>query len=121
MIRRPPRSTLFPYTTLFRSLREDGLDVVQRMRFKQVENHRVGDDELAVHGLRAAGEPANQDAEVHVWGGRDNGEPHAVLATATRPPGDLGHLCDRQVREVLAAPHAWRRETDGARGKVHTR
>src|SRR5260370_7267147 len=25
MIRRPPRSTLFPYTTLFRSLRELGL------------------------------------------------------------------------------------------------
>src|SRR2546429_6788794 len=24
MIRRPPRSTLFPYTTLFRSLRTDG-------------------------------------------------------------------------------------------------
>src|SRR3989454_4682477 len=24
MIRRPPRSTLFPYTTLFRSSREDG-------------------------------------------------------------------------------------------------
>src|SRR2546427_12779808 len=24
MIRRPPRSTLFPYTTLFRSLAEDG-------------------------------------------------------------------------------------------------
>src|SRR2546422_2266672 len=26
MIRRPPRSTLFPYTTLFRSPREDGGD-----------------------------------------------------------------------------------------------
>src|SRR3989454_8194558 len=26
MIRRPPRSTLFPYTTLFRSLRNDDLD-----------------------------------------------------------------------------------------------
>src|SRR2546430_5862525 len=26
MIRRPPRSTLFPYTTLFRSVREQGLD-----------------------------------------------------------------------------------------------
>src|SRR5690349_23855860 len=25
MIRRPPRSTLFPYTTLFRSLQQDGL------------------------------------------------------------------------------------------------
>src|SRR3989449_6924787 len=27
MIRRPPRSTLFPYTTLFRSLIENGLDI----------------------------------------------------------------------------------------------
>src|SRR3712207_8820486 len=27
MIRRPPRSTLFPYTTLFRSLRDDGFEV----------------------------------------------------------------------------------------------
>src|SRR2546422_11165500 len=28
MIRRPPRSTLFPYTTLFRSLRRDYLKIV---------------------------------------------------------------------------------------------
>src|SRR3989304_7377322 len=28
MIRRPPRSTLFPYTTLFRSIREEGVDLV---------------------------------------------------------------------------------------------
>src|SRR2546430_11506956 len=34
MIRRPPRSTLFPYTTLFRSL-EQALDVLP---------HRVGGD-----------------------------------------------------------------------------
>src|SRR2546430_8036756 len=27
MIRRPPRSTLFPYTTLFRSLREDPAEI----------------------------------------------------------------------------------------------
>src|SRR3712207_7790687 len=27
MIRRPPRSTLFPYTTLFRSLTDQGIDV----------------------------------------------------------------------------------------------
>src|SRR5437773_9634507 len=34
MIRRPPRSTLFPYTTLFRSLRDrgDGLDPFGRRR-----------------------------------------------------------------------------------------
>src|SRR2546426_6628862 len=29
MIRRPPRSTLFPYTTLFRSFRLLGRDIVQ--------------------------------------------------------------------------------------------
>src|SRR2546422_4862155 len=32
MIRRPPRSTLFPYTTLFRSQLEDGVDL-RRRRF----------------------------------------------------------------------------------------
>src|SRR3712207_8340901 len=31
MIRRPPRSTLFPYTTLFRSRREHVDDLVQRL------------------------------------------------------------------------------------------
>src|SRR2546425_8892494 len=30
MIRRPPRSTLFPYTTLFRSLRDHRLEHVDR-------------------------------------------------------------------------------------------
>src|SRR5258708_20242881 len=47
MIRRPPRSTLFPYTTLFRS-------------------HAVGDDVL---GLRQVGE-RGQDAALHHLGDR---------------------------------------------------
>src|SRR5258708_10077064 len=33
MIRRPPRSTLFPYTTLFRSLGQFGVDDVAADRF----------------------------------------------------------------------------------------
>src|SRR5256885_9848246 len=37
MIRRPPRSTLFPYTTLFRS------EVVEHV--EQVEEHQRGEDE----------------------------------------------------------------------------
>src|SRR3712207_8840374 len=41
MIRRPPRSTLFPYTTLFRSPQPDGLDEDQ-------EPHRAGDQPMAV-------------------------------------------------------------------------
>src|SRR3712207_6864429 len=32
MIRRPPRSTLFPYTTLFRSDAADGAEVVEPMQ-----------------------------------------------------------------------------------------
>src|SRR3712207_7321906 len=32
MIRRPPRSTLFPYTTLFRSVREQRVDALRDRR-----------------------------------------------------------------------------------------
>src|SRR6476620_4564836 len=39
MIRRPPRSTLFPYTTLFRSFR-DAFDVLQEVRTLLVEENR---------------------------------------------------------------------------------
>src|SRR3712207_8326182 len=44
MIRRPPRSTLFPYTTLFRSV---GLHAVP-LEAHAVEHPVVGDDVLAV-------------------------------------------------------------------------
>src|SRR2546422_8188952 len=42
MIRRPPRSTLFPYTTLFRSLQrplsdDEALQVLQRERKRRIE------------------------------------------------------------------------------------
>src|SRR2546427_5610620 len=33
MIRRPPRSTLFPYTTLFRSIPEKYLDLFEKQAF----------------------------------------------------------------------------------------
>src|SRR3989454_4938363 len=41
MIRRPPRSTLFPYTTLFRSLHVERAAHVQRPaeRLRQLERH----------------------------------------------------------------------------------
>src|SRR3712207_8688792 len=38
MIRRPPRSTLFPYTTLFRSKRERGVE--RRLRRELLPDHR---------------------------------------------------------------------------------
>src|SRR3712207_7523412 len=49
MIRRPPRSTLFPYTTLFRSLGERrGDDVLRRV----VEERRP---RIVLHGPRRPG------------------------------------------------------------------
>src|SRR2546422_7573786 len=46
MIRRPPRSTLFPYTTLFRSLDHRHADVV---------HHRDGDSDCPCHGGPGSG------------------------------------------------------------------
>src|SRR3712207_8944517 len=49
MIRRPPRSTLFPYTTLFRSV--EGRD--HRRRVRATRRDRQGrDDDAAADGVR---------------------------------------------------------------------
>src|SRR2546425_10881608 len=49
MIRRPPRSTLFPYTTLFRSrpFRPDPPRVVRRVRLVHPDSGELVDDALA--------------------------------------------------------------------------
>src|SRR5256885_5532710 len=59
MIRRPPRSTLFPYTTLFRSVDADILVAVVANADLLVVVHSLravvvhGDGLVAVHGLGA--------------------------------------------------------------------
>src|SRR3712207_8010309 len=57
MIRRPPRSTLFPYTTLFRSARRDRLAVAREPELVPVEpparRREPLDDDL--HGPVAVG------------------------------------------------------------------
>src|SRR5256884_4954758 len=42
MIRRPPRSTLFPYTTLFRSVPYEGLCCHIRLAVEQAQAERIG-------------------------------------------------------------------------------
>ena len=41
---------------LRKALGEDRLDLIERMRFQEVQDHRIADDELAVDRLRMAGE-----------------------------------------------------------------
>src|SRR2546422_8042457 len=51
MIRRPPRSTLFPYTTLFRSLalgRLDRMTERERYRIRALHFNITGDNEKCV-------------------------------------------------------------------------
>src|SRR5260370_12662300 len=50
MIRRPPRSTLFPYTTLFRSVPLEHVGVVQLGRETQI-GHRFGGEMPLVPGV----------------------------------------------------------------------
>src|SRR2546430_3264150 len=56
MIRRPPRSTLFPYTTLFRSLRRAG--GVERPGLQYLGGAQVLRVERRVHRRRQPDEPA---------------------------------------------------------------
>src|SRR5438034_3623223 len=57
MIRRPPRSTLFPYTTLFRSRRIAAVARVRRRRpAAAAARHRVG-----ARGVRAARQPRSEE------------------------------------------------------------
>src|SRR5688572_31704286 len=52
MIRRPPRSTLFPYTTLFRSFDDEAEGV--RIAGKVVNNLRYADDTTLLAGEKEA-------------------------------------------------------------------
>src|SRR2546422_8161017 len=52
MIRRPPRSTLFPYTTLFRS---------PRLVRREIDDLHAGLLERAAHGRRQGREPGDHE------------------------------------------------------------
>src|SRR2546429_6591715 len=68
MIRRPPRSTLFPYTTLFRSCqaRKNGMSLSAGAERRSGSERRSGGDRrLRSHatGLGTAAEPVPRDRE----------------------------------------------------------
>src|SRR3712207_7672791 len=61
IIRRPPRSTLFPYTTLFRSLRR-ALGILDQRGLRQLEDEAVGRDRVArERGLDDVGQVARRE------------------------------------------------------------
>src|SRR3712207_8075841 len=66
MIRRPPRSTLFPYTTLFRSVDEVELPERARAVERASDDPRDGLGELARVAGRRHGVVADVEVEVEV-------------------------------------------------------
>src|SRR3712207_8808888 len=82
MIRRPPRSTLFPYTTLFRS---DG----------------VGDERLHLQRRQQqAGQPERRD-EDHQRRREQATDPPGVEAHEVDPPRSEEHTSELQSRQYL--------------------
>src|SRR2546425_11214540 len=57
MIRRPPRSTLFPYTTLFRSLRQDLPDKARAVYQRVAEHDRTNERAKAALAMLAPAAP----------------------------------------------------------------
>src|SRR5690625_7039065 len=57
ILRRPPRSTLFPYTTLFRSVVDRTVEVSLDLRGVEVD----GDDPVGTGGLVQVGDEAGGD------------------------------------------------------------
>src|SRR3712207_8658022 len=64
MIRRPPRSTLFPYTTLFRSFRLVGLHALRGLllRYARLRRNQGGEALPLGVGQGAVGRPVGEDA-----------------------------------------------------------
>src|SRR5690242_21104517 len=66
MIRRPPRSTLFPYTTLFRSV-GNKLDRTPQQLGQRVSRHLVGIDvDLDAEGAADRSEEHTSELQSHV-------------------------------------------------------
>src|SRR3712207_8662986 len=63
MIRRPPRSTLFPYTTLFRSARTEGDGMVAELDAERAAHHQ---EELVLHLVVVPDELPQHLHELHL-------------------------------------------------------
>jgi len=111
MIRRPPRSTLFPYTTLFRSDLDDDLDV---QRLFAESSAAFGDVDVVVHTTTQSAAILLRHAAQRVRRG-------GVIVTVSAPDGVAPSVA-RQLGErsiglgraplegVLAFLDAWRRQ-----------
>src|SRR2546427_11074755 len=113
MIRRPPRSTLFPYTTLFRS--RDLEAAVARNEFRADLYDRLAEVVVTVPALRERREDITGLAEhfVAVYSRRHGVAVHGLTSQARRAliahdwPGNVRELEKAISRGVIFAKNGW--------------
>src|SRR2546430_13612888 len=118
MIRRPPRSTLFPYTTLFRSNLED---LVKQDSFRRDLFHRIYVFPLVLPPLRErpedfaplVGHFAGQVAAQNGWKEKTFSEDAIAELQKYSWPGNVRELRNVVERLVLLAVNARVSQEDG--------
>src|SRR2546430_12507435 len=109
MIRRPPRSTLFPYTTLFRSSDSESR-----------ERERLGEGGLKADDLPASGEDGREDRDA----GDDAERPRQEREPAGGPlvvRGERGHHAHHVRHLKDAEPEAGSAEAESDEGERRRR
>src|SRR5216683_4198432 len=111
MIRRPPRSTLFPYTTLFRSAHGPPLEPCPQgePQSRQIAvQHSEGKGRCAGRGIRPWGKP-----------GTSPDEPQTALPETVRPATPSSHSDGRHSAGSTPEAYRWSslRERTGARSE----
>src|SRR3712207_3499749 len=116
MIRRPPRSTLFPYTTLFRSRDRGALaDLVEQHRFPTRANCTTSASCRESHDTRAGdAEPCGGLLDRVTRGAGTTHDPW--MERWTSPPSGRGTATG--LRAVAARATWWRRSTRCPRADV---
>src|SRR2546422_8464510 len=111
MIRRPPRSTLFPYTTLFRSREGGGVE-----RYGGVDSER-GPARPTVAG--ATDQPARAGDEAGVADEVDAGEVGAGPGRGRRPRDTAVSRGEDQPARTRDTTEAWGYERDPGEARRH--
>src|SRR3712207_9238029 len=98
MIRRPPRSTLFPYTTLFRSTRAETVTIRSHVRRPPAAALAHADHGVARPDPHPGGLQARRDLAQGRWD--RTGQPAADLPAAGVPRSEE-HTSELQSRQYL--------------------
>src|SRR3712207_9484497 len=112
MIRRPPRSTLFPYTTLFRS------------EFGTVYRYEKSG---VVHGLTRARGFTQDDAHIYCTQEQMQGEIRSLLQFVLDLLADYGleafylELSTRNPEKSIGSDEDWERATDALRAAAEAK